>query len=676
MATAKPTDYGSYVVLDGEKLKLKQHPTDFSVQATAKGLDEDGNEYAGLTGLADGVSRARAKNGKDRDALMDSVRSRSVAHHIYLVANTDEEIVITDRLILTLRHEGTGELERIMDEFHLEYVRPIASAHVLRVTAETGRNPVKTANEIAERPEVAECCPDIMQQAHYHQEPILFRRQWYLTADLISHPAVRANASAEVPEAWTVTAGRPEIVVAVIDDGFDLGHPAFSGTRVHSDAATFVGGDVGPRPEAGDFHGTPVASICVGSHANRAMRGIAPGCTFLPVQRPFGSGESFVSGIQMLEVFEFVSARADVVNCSFGFSPSTFQRFPSSFRSAITELTRTGGRRGVGLVIVFSAGNDDAPTFLAAAENVNGVHFVGPDPFTGQPTVRRIPPNRTVFTAYPMIPGIVVVAAMSSTTRKSGYSNWGPHITVTAPSNNSHELNHAHPSFTAAQPGLGQIAASNRPGHGSPSGPLVDDPATAVDERNYTASFGGTSGAAPVVAGIAGLMLSINPTLTADQVRQILGATADTDLDPTLDLANDPNVQGLDGDFVNGRSLFFGAGKVNAARAVRRAQALPGGISVPVGVRHGEVSPNRAIPDNDPQGIVSHIEITAPGPVRAIEVEVDNTHTYRGDLRVNLISRRASLPACTRWRAAFSTICAGPTTPRATPTSRHSSPLA
>ena len=156
------------------------------------------------------------------------------------------------------------------------------------------------------------------------------------------------------------------------------------------------------------------------------MRGIAPDCTFLPVQIPFGSNESFVSGSSMLDVFEFVSDRADVVNCSFGFPPSSFQRFPRAFRDAMSELTRTGGRRGRGLVIVFSAGNDDAPTFLTANDNINGVRFLGPrDPFTGQFTVRRVPPNRRVLTAYPMIPGIVVVGAMSSTTRKSGLLELG-----------------------------------------------------------------------------------------------------------------------------------------------------------------------------------------------------------------------------------------------------------
>lgn len=393
MGKKKPSkpNFGNYVVLNGQKLRLKEHPTDFSVQASNETLEQDERTYQGVARLSGGMSRARAKDPTDRDSLMDGVRRDTVAHHIYMVNGTNEEIVIDENIILTLRHEGTGQLEKIMDAFRLEYVRPMGNAHVLRVTTATGQNPIKTANEIAERDEVESCSPDIMQQIQYHQNAVLFDRQWYLTADLISHPSVRTNASSEVPEAWMNTTGSPEIVVAVVDDGFDLSHPAFGGTRIHPDAKTFVSGDTSPEPESRDFHGTPVASISVGSHSNGAMRGIAPRCTFLPVQIPFGQSERFVSSTSMLDVFEFVSDRADVVNCSFGFSPSSFQRFTQAFRAAVSQLTQTGGRRSKGLVMVFSAGNDDAPTFLSANDNVNGVRFLGArDPFTGQFAISEI----------------------------------------------------------------------------------------------------------------------------------------------------------------------------------------------------------------------------------------------------------------------------------------------
>ena len=69
----------------------------------------------------------------------------------------------------------------------------------------------------------------------------------------------------------------------------------------------------------------------------------------------------------------------------------------------------------------FSAADDDAPTFLDATQNVNGVSF----------TSRRLdlhdPAGRSVFSGYPMTPGVGVVGAMSSRKRKADLSSWAPH---------------------------------------------------------------------------------------------------------------------------------------------------------------------------------------------------------------------------------------------------------
>ena len=641
--------HGDYIVLNGQQVALKKHETDFSVMAPAGTPETVALKTAPLS---HNLTRARARSVAERDQAMSAVREHHVAHHIYQVADTGEEVIIADRILLNLRREGTGELERILTEYHLTYEGQMGQAHVLRLTSQTGANPLKVANAIAQRPEVAACSPELVLPMQRHQTPALFNEQWYLTTAFMNHPDVLTNADVNAPSAWNLTTGDPNIVVAIIDDGFDLQHPALKQVRLHPERRDFMGSDRDPLPGPQDYHGTPVASITVGAHNGAAMRGLAPNCTFLPVRIGFGSGASH---IDILEVFRFVSERADVVNCSFGLPPSSIDRMHPDFRAELARIAQTGGRRGKGLVMVFSAANDDAPTFLDGTANRRGVRFVSFNAF-GEALINEIPPGRTVFSGYPMIQGVVVVGAMSSRKRKAGYSSWGPHVTVTAPSNNMHYIQSfitpgsdaRREEYLADYRGLGQVAGCNRPGQGQPFNPIqrVDDLTTPTLEENfYTKQFGGTSGAAPVVTGIVALVLSVNPQLTAQEVRQILIGTADTDLDPTLDLLNDPNVQGLSGAFVNGASLFFGAGKVNAFRAVSRARDLNGtigggggGTPPPTGTLSGEVRPNLAIPDNQPQGVVSQIDISGTGPLHAITVTVDITHSWRGDLRVTLIA--------------------------------------
>jgi subtilisin family serine protease len=69
---------------------------------------------------------------------------------------------------------------------------------------------------------------------------------------------------------------------------------------------------------------------------------------------------------------------------------------------------------------------------------------------------------------------------------------------------------------------------------------------------------GGTSFSSPIVAGVAALVLSVNPNLTAPQVQDILKQSAD-----------DLGTAGWD--------VYYGSGRVNAARAV----ALAGGTPLP-----------------------------------------------------------------------------------------------
>jgi subtilisin-like proprotein convertase family protein len=52
----------------------------------------------------------------------------------------------------------------------------------------------------------------------------------------------------------------------------------------------------------------------------------------------------------------------------------------------------------------------------------------------------------------------------------------------------------------------------------------------------------------------------------------------------------------------------------------------------------GEAAPNLQIPDNNPAGVSSDIAIARPGSASRVKVSIDITHTYVGDLRIELVS--------------------------------------
>src|SRR5690606_19462091 len=123
--------------------------------------------------------------------------------------------------------------------------------------------------------------------------------------------------------------------------------------------------------------------------------------------------------------------------------------------------------------------------------------------------------SNEIVNDYGAYESVLAVAAVDDQGLKSYYSNFGVAVDIAAPSNG----------------GLNGITTT-----AAPSG--------------YTNSFGGTSSACPFASGVAGLILSANPELTAAEVRDILRASA-TKIDPVW------------GEWKDGISPFYGSGMVN-----------------------------------------------------------------------------------------------------------------
>lgn len=162
-----PLDYGSFIVLNGKHLNLRKHSKDFTVIGNSRIFSSKGcGRYKKMT---QNITRVTTADEENIDHLMAEARKDSVAHHIYQIAGTDEEIIIDDRIILNLRREGTGEIEKIIQDFKLVPEGRMGNAYILRVTNATGKNPLKVANEIAEREGVAGCSPQVLLEHGFHE---------------------------------------------------------------------------------------------------------------------------------------------------------------------------------------------------------------------------------------------------------------------------------------------------------------------------------------------------------------------------------------------------------------------------------------------------------------------------------------------------------------------------
>ena len=328
--------------------------------------------------------------------------------------------------------------------------------------------------ELQHHPDVAVVEPNLIRRPFMQPNDTLYVLQWY-------------TKTVNLEAAWDKTTGSSKVVVAVVDTGILADHPDLAGRILPgydfitdvTNAGDGNGWDA-DATDAGDettpssgLHGTHVAGI-IGATANnsRGIAGVNWTSKVLPVRAlginaGKGTDADIGAAIRWAAGLPVTGAPqnpnpARVINLSFGGTGLT-----SMLSDAVADAQKAG------CVVVAAAGNQsmDAGTIYPGA-----------------------------------LPGVIAVGAITYKGARASYSNYGSTVALMAPGGD-----------------LNDLLPFPYDGKSWPAGILSTLRVQGLwDYRLYE----GTSQASPIVAGVASLLLSVNPSLTVTEVSQILTSTA------------------------------------------------------------------------------------------------------------------------------------------------------
>jgi len=447
------------------------------------------------------------------------------------------------------------------------------------------------------------------------------------------------------------------VITAVVDTGLEIAHEDLSANVIPGGSWNFNNSTTDPTSTATDGdHGTEVSGLIAMARNTVGGIGVAP--------RAKLKGFNFLSSTQSTQNFidslggstaSPNSSDVFIFNQSFGVTlpvPQDITIDPldeAQYLSGVTNL-----RGGKGALYVKAAGNgfndmaqarNCSPSFVSncCAANAAGLSC-----------------ENANFDPANTLPYQIVAGAMNADGIKASYSTAGSAIWVSAPGG---EFGKNVSQFGAASPEAFEPAMVTTDQSGCVigtsttnrnNGSTFNNGGAPNTSCNYTNQMNGTSSATPVTVGAIALILEANPTLTWRDVKHILASTA-----RQIDAGRAAvNVVLTGGTYVaepawltNAAGFkfhnWYGFGLVNASAAVNMARIYIAG-QLGAFVNTGFISSgtlNLPIPDNSLTGATSTVTVPA-NPVHVIEavqISVTATHTFTGDLGIELIS-----PAGTR----------------------------
>ncbi|MFH2144289.1 MAG: S8 family serine peptidase [Bacteroidota bacterium] len=311
--------------------------------------------------------------------------------------------------------------------------------------------------------------------------------------------------------AWDISKGDTNIIVAVLDNAIWTDHPDLQNKiAIQIDLAD---DDSTASPPAAEYiwsHGTHTSGLIAAESDNSigvASLGYNVRLMAVKLASDASDGQAMTAGFE--GIVWAADHGADVINMSWG-SPQFFITMQNTVNYAYNK----------GCVLLGAAGNngDGAETSVNPAIPVN---------YIGYPAA---------------LEHVIAVGSTDSDDAKSSFSEYGTWIDVCAPGGFDTQTGIFSVLSTTYSDAGDILSLFSGTGGG----------AAAWGISGKYDCMQGTSMACPVASGLAGLMLSVNPNLTPEELTAIMKATCD-------------NIDAQNTQFIDS----IGAGRINAAAALQ-----------------------------------------------------------------------------------------------------------
>ena len=462
-------------------------------------------------------SRSVSAAPKKQTALRDTARKvlkeepeLRFAGRVLVDDKADSPVLYTENLFIKFQSELAIDVcETLLESWDLKIKKNVPyakNAYFASAPDNIGLDIFKLCNDLLKRPEVELCHPELVQHCPRKE---FHHKQWHLQDTLIN--GIKIQASSNVAKAHKVTKGKG-ITIAIIDDGVDIDHMEFNipGKVVGSRDVTVGSND--PRPKYWDEnHGTACAGVAVAAGINAS--GVAPEAKLMPIRLA-----SVLGSMAEADAFYWAAEKgADIISCSWGPRDGAwyvendpahhqYHPIPDSTRLAIEHAVKNG-RDGKGCIICWAAGN--------GRENIMNDEYASNE-------------------------NVIAVGASNDSGLRSVYSDYGDAVWCVFPSGDF-----KYDAFGQPSPLTRGIYTTDRRGGGG------------YNTTDYTDDFTGTSSATPGVAGVIALMLTINPKLTAKEVKKLVAESC-------------VKIDRHEGEYDrNGHSPYYGHGRLDALIAVQ-----------------------------------------------------------------------------------------------------------